>query len=71
MALRIARFLSGEPPMTEKALEALFPDAHIEEVGDRRELVVYTGLSTATYDPDTDQWTETKGGRLVPMEEDL
>lgn len=40
-------------------LEALFPDAAIEEVGDRREVVIYTGLSV------------TPDGRLVQMPEDL
>lgn len=52
-------------------LEALFPDAAIEEVGDRREVVIYTGLSVATYDPKTDVWTDTPDGRLVQMPEDL
>lgn len=70
-ARKIARLLNGEPPKTEKALQALLPDAAIEEVGERRELVIYTGLATATYDRDADEWTETRGGRLVPMDEFL
>lgn len=45
----------GEQPMTLEQLQALLPDAHIEEVGDRRELVIYTGLSEGT------------DGYLVPM----
>lgn len=59
------------PRKTYRGLVGLFPDAAIEEVGDRRELVIYTGLSTATYDPDLDEWTDTPGGRLVPMPEHL
>jgi hypothetical protein len=55
--------------MTLRQLQRLLPDAHIEEVGDRRELVIYTGLATATYDPNTDQWTNRR--YLVPMTEDL
>ena len=50
-------------------LKAMHPDAAIEEVGDRREIVIYTGLSTATYDPETDRWTESD--QLVPMPESL
>lgn len=57
------------PSMTLRQLQARFPDAAIEEVGDRRELVIYTGLSTGTYDGDTDEWTARRW--LVPMPEGL
>ena len=58
-------------PATYAELEALLPSAAIEEVGKRRELVIYTGLSVATYDADTYTWTDTPDGRLVPMDEHL
>lgn len=43
-------------PKTLKGLQGLLPDAAIEEVGDREELVIYTGLSVAE-----------DGRTLVPM----
>lgn len=55
--------------MTLKQLHAEWPDAACEEVGERRELVIYTGLSTATYDRKKDEWTERRW--LVPMDEFL
>jgi hypothetical protein len=55
--------------LTLRQLERLLPDAAIEEVGDRRELVIYTGLSTGTYDPKRDEWTERRW--LVPFPEEL
>lgn len=55
--------------MTYDELAALLPDAAIEEVGDRRELVIYTGLSTATYDAEKDEWADSP--ELVPMPEFL
>ena len=58
-------------PKTIRGLMSLLPDAHIEEVGDRRELVIYTGWSIGTYDADEDRWTDTPHGRLVPMPEFL
>lgn len=58
-------------PRTLRGLESLLPNAAIDEVGERRELVIYTGLSVATYDPDADEWTDTPRGRLVPMPEML
>lgn len=58
-------------PKTLPQMIRTFPDWAIEEVSDRRELVIYTGLSIATYNVETDEWTETPGGRLVPMNEDL
>jgi hypothetical protein len=58
-------------PKTLRGLQGLLPNAAIEEVGERRELVIYTGLSVATYDADLDDWTETPRGRLAPMPEFL
>lgn len=52
-------------------LSAAFPNAHIEEVGDRRELVIYTGWSACTYDRETEEWTDTPNLRLVEMDEFL
>lgn len=52
-------------------LETLLPGAAMEEIGDRRELVIYTGLTTATYDAERDEWTDTSDGRLVPYPEEL
>lgn len=46
-------------PRTAAELHALLPEAHIESVGEREELVIYTGL------------TECNDGSLVPMNEDL
>lgn len=57
--------------MTYEELVSILPDAHIEEVGDRRELVIYTGWSTATYDDDTGEWTITPNDLLVSMPEGL
>ena len=56
-------------PMTLERLQKLLPDAAIEEVGDRRELVIYTGLSSAVYYPATDTWDESPV--LVPMSDAL
>jgi hypothetical protein len=55
--------------LTLRQLQRLLPDAAIEEVGERRELVIYTGLSTATYSENRDEWTERRW--LVPMPEFL
>lgn len=52
-------------------LAAALPNAHIEEVGERRELVIYTGWSSATYDTEKDEWTDTPDLALVPMPEFL
>lgn len=60
--------MTGATTLTE--LQALHPDAAIEEVGDRRELVIYTGLAVATYDPENDDWTDAPNGLLVPMPTD-
>lgn len=62
--------LTSPRAVTVDDLEQLLPDAAVEVVGDRRELVIYTGLTDATYDPTVDVWTPT-GGRLVPMPEGL
>lgn len=58
-------------PKTLRGLLNAFPNGCVEEAGDRRELVIYTGLSAATYDPETDEWTDTPRGRLVPYPEGL
>jgi hypothetical protein len=58
-------------PKTIRGLMGLLPNSAIEEVGDRRELVIYTGLSVGTYDYEADEWTDTPRGRLVPMPENL
>lgn len=52
-------------------LEALLPGAAIEEVGERRELVIYTGLAVEVYDPAKDEWLPTSDGRLVPFPDEL
>lgn len=57
--------------MTLAELQALIPGAAIEEVGDRRELVIYTGLAAEVYDPATDTWTVPLDGQLVPYAEEL
>ena len=51
-------------------LQAVFPEATIEVVGDWHELVVYTGWACEVYDEERDTWTDTIGGRLVPMGDD-
>jgi hypothetical protein len=49
----------------------MLPNAEIEEVGKRRELVIYTGLAVETYDPKTDEWTPSPTDELVPMSDEL
>lgn len=46
-ATSVLRSFGGLQLPTIDDLQALLPDAHIERVGDREELVIYTGWSTA------------------------
>lgn len=46
-------------PRTLAELQALLPDSAIEEVGDREELVIYTG------------WSRDENDYLVPMDDTL
>ena len=53
--------------MTYAELQDLLPDAAIEEVGERSELVIYTGLSVPAHSLDED-WSDIE---LVPMDDEL
>ncbi len=55
--------------VTMAKLEAMHPGAAIEEVGDRREIVIYTGLSAGKYDDATGKWTDEQ--EIHPMPECL
>lgn len=60
-----------ETPPTLHDIARTFPDSHIEEVGERREIVIYTGMCSAVYDATHDSWVDTPNASLVPMSEEL
>jgi hypothetical protein len=57
--------------MRLEELRAMWPGAAIEEVGQRRELVIYTGLAVEAYDPETDEWSPLPTGELAPISDEL